>query len=459
MLLALASTLVVAGSVVMPASETVSPSFFPLQQRWMADLSEPPAAPPAFDAGLAFVPLRDDTLAAIELIQGTVLWTSDYGSQMSPVAGQGVVIVDTGQAVVGLRAADGALLWINDFGAPVSSPLVFEHGWLIVGLDTGEMIVLRGSDGAEIWREQLSGPLDVGPSVAGAQLLVPVGDGRLIALDLATGHRLWETRLGGSPQSILALDRLFVGATDNIMYCLSRADGTVVWKWRTGADVVGRPTVDEQLVFFVSLDNVLRALDRSSGAQRWRQPLPGRPTAGPQRVGELVLVSGIAADVLAFDTVDGAPHGVLRAPSELAAPAHILRPPSALAPGVVLTMGDGRMTTLREAIGPGRFSLTFPPPPLLARPDRLAPREVLPFVAIDETSDSMDPERPGPRLSPPADVLPFVALEPEEGGRGGPNAGEREEGDDGAREEINEDSPDGEETDDSPPETGVRAAL
>ena len=445
----------VPGPVVGLASEIASPSFFPLQQRWITDLSAPPAAPPAFDAGLAFIPLRDETLVAIELIQGTVLWTSDYRSHVSPAAGDGVVVVDTGQVVVGLRATDAALLWVNDFGAPVSSPLVFEHGWLVVGLDNGEMIVLRGSDGAEIWRARLSGPLDVGPSVAGAHLFVPVGDGGIVAFDLATGRRLWETRLGGSPQSILALDRLFVGATDNLMYCLSLADGTVIWRWRTGADVVGRPTVDEELVFFVSLDNVLRALDRSNGAQRWRQPLPGRPTAGPQRVGDIVLVSGIAADVLAFDTVDGTPHGMLTAPSELAAPARILRPPSALAPGVVLTMGDGRMTILREAVGPGRFSLTFPPPPLLARPDMLAPRDVLPFFAIDETSDSTDPERPGPRLTPPADVLPFVPLDPDA-------VSPAEETDDAAPrdagEEIDDASPEAGQTDAAFLGTGVQAA-
>ena len=97
-------------------------------------------------------------------------------------------------------------------------------------------------------------------------------------------------------------------------------DGAVAWRWRTGADVIGVPVVDDARVYFVSLDNVLRALDRESGAQRWKRALPLRPTRGPVAAGATLLVSGLSPTLRAFNMKDGAPAGEVAGGGELAAP-------------------------------------------------------------------------------------------------------------------------------------------
>ena len=72
------------------------------------------------------------------------------------------------------------------------------------------------------------------------------------------------------------------------------ADGRVDWRWRTGGDVIGMPVADERYVYFVSLDNVLRALNMVSGGQQWMRPLPMRPTWGPVKAGATIVVAGQA---------------------------------------------------------------------------------------------------------------------------------------------------------------------
>ena len=79
-----------------------------------------------------------------------------------------------------------------------------------------------------------------------------------------------------------------------VPYALDAADGRVHWRWRTGADVVGVPVVDERNIYFVSLDNVLRALSRRTGVQQWARLLPLRPTRGPLKVDPTIIVSGVA---------------------------------------------------------------------------------------------------------------------------------------------------------------------
>jgi outer membrane protein assembly factor BamB len=247
------------------------------------------------------------------------------------------------KTLLGLRVTDAALMWSADLGAAVSAPLVWQDGRLVAVLENGDVVVLHGGDGLELWRYSVSGQLDVRPSVAGSELFLPVHDGRILAFEVGTGQLLWERLLGGSPQEILAVDDLFVGATDNYFYRLSRSDGKMRWRWRAGGDIVGLPAVDVHRVIFVSLDNLLWALDRKSGVQQWRRPLSGRPTGGPQIVADMVLVSGLSPIVYAFDTDAGRQSEVLISPGELAGPPYVLRPPAALAPGLIVMTGDGRL--------------------------------------------------------------------------------------------------------------------
>ena len=67
----------------------------------------------------------------------------------------------------------------------------------------------------------------------------------------------------------------------------------------------GCPLVDAHGVYFVSLDNVLWALNRSNGNQRWKRPLALRPTNGPLRAGQTLIVSGFAAKLPAYKIDDG----------------------------------------------------------------------------------------------------------------------------------------------------------
>ena len=76
-------------------------------------------------------------------------------------------------------------------------------------------------------------------------------------------------------------------------------------------------------MYFVSLDNILRALNRGSGVQRWKTALPFRPIAGPLRYLETLVVAGTTPQLQAASTRDGKLLGRYSAPMELSAPPHL----------------------------------------------------------------------------------------------------------------------------------------
>ena len=369
--------------------------FFPLQVAWTAELPAPAAAQPGFDDEYAYVPLRDGTLSAIRLRDGDSAWNVMQATPFRPAAAGGTVVAADGAAVTALNAATGERLWSIDPGAAVSTAPLRGAGWLIVTLESGELVALEAADGRERWRRALGGPLRVPPAFGGSRLFAPIDDGRLAALDLFTGALLWEQPLTGQPRQVLPLDAVFVGTTGNYLYRLSLRSGRVDWRWRTGGDVVGLPVVDEERVYFTSLDNMVWALDRDSGAQRWRQVLSRRPQAVRGLIGRALLVTGVSEELQAYDSATGEPSNRLTAPAELGAPPYVVPAHAAAGLRMVVLTADGRLVAMRRPVPPPALTLAEPLPPL--RP--------VPYVVLPSTPIEIAPP-PVAQAAPPRQVPP-----------------------------------------------------
>jgi len=282
------------------------PSLLPAKALWTLVLVNQLTAPPAYDDGHVFFPIEGDRLVAYALPSGKQVWMISATSRMEPATGGGLLFLVAPGALRALHASDGSVAWELPFADKLAVRPVFDNGWLIVSTEAGEIVAFRAEDGHPVWRHDMKSPAHAPPALAADRVYVAVSDGRVVALRVEDGEPLWERRLGGAPNDILALEeRLYVGSKDNFFYCLMTADGRIDWRWRTGGDVIGQPIADEHKVYFVALDNVLRALNLKSGGQQWMRPLPMRPVAGAVRAGSTILVTGLAAAVHAYDVKDG----------------------------------------------------------------------------------------------------------------------------------------------------------
>ena len=334
---------------------TYTPStLLPMEPIWTTALPASPAAAPVHEAGRVFVALRDDQIVAVNLADGEVAWQIVQLVIGQPAVGGDLLYVASRDELLGIETATGLVRWSIPLEASLSAPLVWNAGWLIAALDTQTLLALRADTGETIWRQAMDGGIHVTPSLAGDRMYVSLDSGGVVALALMTGDAVWEQRLEGSPSEILPLDDLFVGSTDNHLYRLSRLDGSIKWRWRTGGDIVGLPAVDEKRVYFSSLDNMLWALNRTNGVQQWSRQLSARPTAGPSHAGDLLVLGGMSQQLSFFDRDDGVSYGGITAPSELAFPPVSLST-AVDGPLLVTVTGDGQLRALRRATGPVRL--------------------------------------------------------------------------------------------------------
>lgn len=361
-------------------AQTAGPDLplFPLRVRWTTDVGVPPSAGPISDDARVYVPLASGALVALDADTGAQVWRVDaLQTPLQPASdGDGLYVV-ADAALVALDAASGAERWRVPLTAVVSAPLAARSGWIVVGLDTGEVLAVRAVDGSAVWRRTYPTSLVSRAVIHGDRLYLPGADGRVRAARIGDGTLVWEQPVGGAVLTIAPLgDRVYVGADDNFFYALDERQGRQLWRWRTGGDPIGEATADGRNVFFSSLDTLVRALDRRNGAQRWRRPLPWRPRSGPLLVGTTALLSGVALDLRGFATDTGAPVGEFSlSPDRLevleGVPLVVTR---ARLPGtyVLLALADGRILALEHAYGlkvepltrfPGETMAITPPGP------------------------------------------------------------------------------------------------
>jgi outer membrane protein assembly factor BamB len=360
-------------SIAFAARPPAPVTLVPVLPVWTLALNNSLVSAPAYDERHAYFAIEGDRIAAYDLIPGSLSWIANAHPTSAPVAGGGFLFFVEPGILTALHASDGSLAWQLPFAEPLAGNPVWDNGWLVLATKDGAILAFRATDGQLIWRRELSSPVHAAPALAADRIYVPVTDSRIVALNVTTGEPQWERRLGGAPAEILALeDRLYVGSNDNFFYCVIAKDGRVDWRWRTGGDIVGKPVADEHRVYFVALDNVLRALDRVSGGQKWLRALPLRPIWGPVLAGATIVVGGQANSLRAYNMSDGVATGEVSAGAEIAAAPHAFQNPTTRLPMVVMVTRDmvkgAGVTLVSRSIEP-----VISPVAPLANPVTLAP--------------------------------------------------------------------------------------
>ncbi len=341
--------------------------------------------------------LDGGTVTAYDLHQGVAIWSVSRPATTAPIVADDRVLLLHDRTLTALDIRDGRAVWEIQTAGVLAAPMTALGGWLITVAEAGQLTAYRLADGGLVWSAAAGGPAVQPVSIAGERVYVARQDGTIVALRLENGSQVWTRRIGGAPQPVLALpDRLYIGSDDNYLYCLIARDGRIDWRWRTGGDIIGRPSFDDERIYVVSLDTVIRGLDRRNGAQRWKQALQLRPTRGVVAAPDAVLVAGVTQVVQGIGTKDGAAVGTIDVGGLLAAPPHVVPAPALPSSLVVLVARSLERGSVMIAV-----TRTLEPPasPIQPLPD---PNTPVPPVG------SVGPVVPGPDGTLPAAPPPRV---------------------------------------------------
>jgi outer membrane protein assembly factor BamB len=157
-----------------------------------------------------------------------------------------------------------------------------------------------------------------GPVIAGGVIYALDSENRVTAVDARTGKQIWQVsvepreersgRIGGGVA--FAGGKLFVSTSFAALFALDPADGKEIWRANTPAPLRAAPTVADGLVFVVTVDNQLFAIDVETGRTGWSHAgiaeiagfLGG---ASPAVGGGVVLVGYSSGEIFALRATNG----------------------------------------------------------------------------------------------------------------------------------------------------------
>ena len=127
-------------------------------------------------------------LSPSPLADGAIKWTAPIDAQVGLAAGDKLVFVASGEALHALSAADGRAVWRLPIGGDFTGPLVWNTGWLIATVASGDVVAVNAASGELVWRAKLGSPVHSTPLVDGPFVYVGTDDGRIVSLDIKTGR-------------------------------------------------------------------------------------------------------------------------------------------------------------------------------------------------------------------------------------------------------------------------------
>ncbi|MEX1082414.1 MAG: outer membrane protein assembly factor BamB [Halofilum sp. (in: g-proteobacteria)] len=226
-------------------------------ERWRRDLvTELLAAPAVASAEMVLVRAADGRVVALSSETGETAWTYDAdvpsltlrgNSQPVPVPGGALIGLDNGR-VVALEGDSGEPLWESTVAPPeggspiermvdIDGALGIGQGVLYAATYQGQIAQIEPREGEIGWSRELSSY--AGLSVDAQRVYVTDERSHVRALDPDSGTTLWRQdvlahRRLTAPVPVPGTDYLAVADYDGYVHLLTRGDGRLVARHRTG---------------------------------------------------------------------------------------------------------------------------------------------------------------------------------------------------------------------------------
>lgn len=244
---------------------------------------------PRVDGDRVFAAAADGTLTILETATGRVVTRVDAKRKLaSGASGTGeLLIAGTVKGDVVALGLDGKEKWVANVAGEVLAPVVIAGAKAVVRTSDGRIFAFALADGKRQWVYQRPTPallLRAETAVLATPTNVVAGypGGKLIALDLDDGKLTWEVTVSlprGSTELERVADvsgmpvidggRICAAAFQGKVACFDIQGGNTLWT-RDVSSASGVALDDKSVYVSDDQDNV-HALDRDSGASRWKQ--------------------------------------------------------------------------------------------------------------------------------------------------------------------------------------------
>ena len=212
-----------------------------------------------------------DSMEALNIADGSVLWTNNYltsnigyttGTVTTiPTVGGNVIVVGmtSPNLVIAFNASNGHYLWsINLNSTTINSAPAYSGGYFY--FTAGDHLYKVSLNGTIAWERDLGVPAMDTPAVAYGALYLGTSSGLLLAINATTGSVVWYDSLGSSiaASPIVSTNQVvYEGTMGGMVYAVSAENGTILSSYDIGAPVETNPVLVDGYLLVLDNDGVL----------------------------------------------------------------------------------------------------------------------------------------------------------------------------------------------------------
>jgi outer membrane protein assembly factor BamB len=264
------------------------------------------------------------------------IWTANIGTgssrrnrlAASPVVADGRIYSMDAKALVVATGTNGGTAWQTDLTAPFDrggnvsgGGLALARGAVFAATGYGELVAMSAGNGAVIWRQRLGSPVSGAPTVDGDTVYVTTQDGAGYAVDTANGKVRWTvegapgvTSVAGSASPAVSDRTVIFPFNSGELVSALKVNGTRVWGapvtgqrlgvgYQNLTDITGDPVLIGSTIYAGTAAGRTAAIDAGTGQRVWTA-VEGAMDA-PLVVGGSVFVVNDQARLVRMDAATG----------------------------------------------------------------------------------------------------------------------------------------------------------
>ncbi|WP_207626535.1 outer membrane protein assembly factor BamB [Parendozoicomonas haliclonae] len=223
------------------------------------------------------------------------VWSHGVGSgqgdswlHLTPVVeGDRIYTAGASGQVTALDRTSGKEIWAVELDRRISGGAGIGEDLALVATRDGHVIALNAADGSKLWETPVSSESLSAPQVANGVVVVQTIDSKITGLDAKTGKPLWiqETlqpvlTLRGTSTPLVSRGVVFAGFANGEARAFRADNGSLLWDAKVAVprgsselermvDVEATPLISDDLLYMVSYQGNVVAIDPASGRVLW----------------------------------------------------------------------------------------------------------------------------------------------------------------------------------------------
>ncbi|MCF2946579.1 outer membrane protein assembly factor BamB [Paraglaciecola aquimarina] len=254
----------------------IQTKFIPVQ-KWSVDLGDGVGnffskLKPAVNYSKVFAADRQGMIAAFEQETGKQVWQRNLATYKDE----------------GLTASVKKL-WSSGIPAKIAGGVTVAYETVFIGTENGEVIALDANSGDQKWIATVKGEVLASPAVDAGVVVVNTGSGFVFALNAADGEELWSHESDVPPLSLRGVSApsagnggAIIGTATGKLIVNILDSGQSAWEQVISAatgvtelerivDIDSKPLVANGIIYVVSYDGTLAAVEMRSGRIIWKR--------------------------------------------------------------------------------------------------------------------------------------------------------------------------------------------